>query len=161
MNIGELAKRSGLTASTIRFYERSGLLTAVERRPNGYRTYSPQAALTLDLIATAQKAGFSLEEIRTLLPSNIGSWERDVLIAALRRKVSDIAALQKRLAQSRTQLLSVIADIESKPDDVDCAANAQRVLTRILGERGDGTGAWPDDAAAPLDAARRRAARKR
>ncbi|HMN71074.1 MAG TPA: MerR family transcriptional regulator [Rhodoblastus sp.] len=135
MNIGELAKRSGLTASTIRFYERSGLLATVERRPNGYRTYPPEAVLALDLIATAQRAGFSLDEIRSLLPSDLQSWEHGALIAALRRKVSDIEALQARLARSKADLVALIGEIEAKPDDVDCAENARRVLTRILDKK--------------------------
>ncbi|WP_443111535.1 MerR family DNA-binding transcriptional regulator [Burkholderia sp. FERM BP-3421] len=45
MKIGELAERTGLTPSRIRFYERIGLLTAVERQTNGYRAYSSDAVL--------------------------------------------------------------------------------------------------------------------
>ena len=134
MNIGELAKRTGLTNSRIRFYESAGLLKTVERRPNGYRTYPPEAVLVLELIATAQKAGFSLDEIRTLLPSDLEDWQHDALIETLRRKVADIAALEARLAQSKAQLVALIADIEAKPDDIDCAANARRLLSRILGK---------------------------
>ncbi|MBS0220830.1 MAG: MerR family transcriptional regulator [Proteobacteria bacterium] len=135
MNIGELAKRTGLTNSRIRFYESAGLLKTVERRPNGYRTYPPEAVLMLELIATAQKAGFSLDEIRTLLPPDLENWQHDVLIEALRRKVKDIEALQMRLKQSRAQLVALIKDIEEKPNDIDCAANARRVLSHILGKK--------------------------
>lgn len=133
MNIGELAKRTGLSNSRIRFYERAGLLTAVDRRPNGYRSYPPQAALVLTLIATAQNAGFSLEEIRRLLPSDLDRWHHDALLEALRRKVADIEALEARLAENKAQLVWLIADIEAKPDDIDCAANARRVLSRMAG----------------------------
>ena len=132
MKIGELAKRSGLTHSRIRFYESIGLLKTVERRPNGYRTYPPEAVVMLDLIATAQKAGFSLDEIRTLLPGDLEQWEHGALIAALRRKVADIEALERRLEQSKKQLVALIADIEARPDDIDCAANARRVLARMF-----------------------------
>ena len=62
MNIGELAWRTGLTASRIRFYESLGLLPMVERMPNGYRRYPRDAQLLLELIDTAQQAGFSLDE---------------------------------------------------------------------------------------------------
>lgn len=158
MNIGELAKRSGLSASTIRFYERAGLLKTVERRANGYRTFPAEAVLTLDLIATAQKAGFSLDEIRALLPHDLRSWEHGALIEALRRKVADIEALQARLAQSKAQLIAVLDDIESKPGDIDCAGNAQRVLARML----DGKAVKPtlaaDDARQLGKTKRRRAA---
>jgi len=133
MNIGELAKRTGLTNSRIRFYESAGLLKTVERRPNGYRTYPPDAVLVLELIATAQKAGFSLDEIRTLLPSDLQDWQHDALIETLRRKVADIGDLEVRLAQSKAQLVALIAEIEAKPDNIDCAANARRVLSQILG----------------------------
>ena len=135
MNIGELAKRTGLTNSRIRFYESAGLLKAVERRPNGYRTYPAEAVVILELITTAQKAGFSLDEIRTLLPPDLENWQHDALIEALRRKVSDIETLQTRLKQSKAQLVALIADIETKPDDIDCAANARRLLSRMLGKQ--------------------------
>lgn len=146
MKIGELSSRSGLAPSRIRFYESIGLLRAVERRPNGYRVYPPEAVLVLDLIATAQKAGFSLDEIRALLPPDLAQWEHDTLIEALRRKVADIEAMQARLAQSRAHLVALIADIEAKPEDIDCAPNARRVLSRL--QRGE----VEQSAMAPRDA---------
>lgn len=133
MNIGELARRSGLSHSRIRFYERAGLLTAVDRRPNGYRAYTPEAVTALDLITTAQKAGFTLDEIRRLLPSNLEQWDHGAVVEALRAKVADIGKLEARLRQSRKRLVALIEDIEARPDDIDCAANARRVLSRVLG----------------------------
>ena len=50
MRIGELAKRTGLAASRIRFYEASGLITSVARKANGYRDYSPEAVVLLEII---------------------------------------------------------------------------------------------------------------
>lgn len=132
MKIGELARRSGIAQSRIRFYERIGLLQLVDRRPNGYRIYPPEALVVLELIATAQQAGFSLDEIRNLLPGSLDRWEHDALLATLRAKVDDIERLQARLAQSKAHLLALIADIEAKPDDEDCQANARRVLSRII-----------------------------
>jgi len=133
MNIGELAKRTGLTTSRIRFYESAGLLKVVERRPNGYRSYPAEAALMLELITTAQKAGFSLDEIRMLLPPNLKQWNHEALLEALQRKVTDIEALEVRLAQTKAQLAALIGDIKAKPGDIDCVANAQRVLSGVLG----------------------------
>lgn len=136
LNIGELAKRTGLAASRIRFYESRGLLKRAMRGANGYRVYPPEAALTLTLITTAQQAGFSLDEIRPLLPSGQGDWDHGALLAALRRKVGEIAALQGKLARNKAQLIAVIRDIEARPDDLDCSANASRVLSRVLGKDG-------------------------
>lgn len=134
MKIGELARLSGLTTSRIRFYERIGLLKTVDRQSNGYRTYPQQAVMILGLVTTAQRAGFTLDEIRALLPSDLKHWDHATLMDALTRKIADIEALQVRLAQSRTHLLRLIEDIQQRPDDMDCAANAQRVLTNMLAE---------------------------
>lgn len=68
MKIGELARRTGLAKSKIRFYEEKGLLNQVERKANGYRSYPPQAESILNLIVNGQQAAFSLEELRALLP---------------------------------------------------------------------------------------------
>ncbi len=132
MKIGELARRTGLTASRIRFYESLGLLPMVDRMPNGYRQYPRDAQLVLELIDTAQQAGFSLDEIRTLLPANLEKWDHAALVATLRRKLAEIAALQERLARSKSQLQALLGDIEGKPDDMTCADNAKRVLSRML-----------------------------
>ncbi|WP_433851306.1 MerR family transcriptional regulator [Stenotrophomonas nitritireducens] len=140
MKIGELAERTGLAPSRIRFYERIGLLKAVERQANGYRRYPEEAVLALQLIATAQRAGFSLDELRTLLPSDPARWEHGTVLDALRRRVADIEALQAQLAQSRAQLVELIGQIETKPQDMSCEANARRVLSGMrLAETGTTT----------------------
>ena len=131
MKIGELAERTGLAPSRIRFYERIGLLSAVEREANGYRTYPDDAVLVLRLITTGQSAGFSLDEMRALLPSDLAQWEHGTLLDTLRRKVQDIEVLQAQLAQSKIQLLELVQQIEAKPKDMECAANARRVLSEM------------------------------
>lgn len=131
MKIGELAERSGLTASRIRFYEASGLINAVERNANGYREYTSEAVVTLDIITGAQKAGFSLQEIRSLLPTKLGTWQEDKMLNALRKKVADIEILRERLAQTRGQLLAIIETIETRPEGLSCDDNKKRVLNRI------------------------------
>ncbi|AGT10691.1 MerR family transcriptional regulator [Paracoccus aminophilus] len=136
MRIGELAARSGLATSRIRFYESIGLLQA-DRRPNGYRSYSRDVLTMLNLIASAQKAGFSLDEIRALLPGDLSNWQHETLIVALRAKVDEIAAMEARLAQSKAHLLAIIREIEESPEGVDCAENTQRLLSQIAkGEMG-------------------------
>lgn len=128
MRIGELAKRTGLAASRIRFYESEGLISAVKRTANGYREYAAEAELLLNIIVRAQKAGFTLEEIHHLLPADLDAWEFDHLLDALKRKVREIEALQQRLEENKSHLLATIAGIEDKPDGVGCAENARRIL---------------------------------
>lgn len=131
MNIGELAKRSGLSHSRIRFYEKIGLLNTAVRRPNGYRAYTSDAVVMLDLITTAQNAGFSLDEIRAIVPPDLANWKHGALVDTLRSKIADIATLQTKLAQSKRSLVKLLGEIEAKPDDMDCATNAQRVLAQL------------------------------
>lgn len=157
MKIGELARRTGLAPSRIRFYERIGLLKAVERQANGYRHYPAEAVLVLQLIATAQQAGFSLDELRTLLPGDLAQWEHGTLLDTLRRKVADIEALQAQLARNRSQLIELIGQIEAKPQDMSCEANARRVLSEMRLAETDNV---PAPATASRSGAGRRAARR-
>lgn len=131
MKIGELAELTGLAPSRIRFYERIGLLKTVRRKANGYRTYPPEAVTMLKLITTAQQAGFSLDELTSLLPADLADWDHGSLLTTLHQKIRDIDEIQERLAQSKAQLLEVLAEVEAKPEDMDCATNAKRVLSQF------------------------------
>ena len=131
MKIGELAKRTGLAPSTIRFYEAKGLLKAVGRQVNGYRHYPPEAAVILTLISQAQQTGFSLDEIGQMLPEGLSAWQHDELVGALKKKVADIEAMAQRLAASKAALEGVITLIETKPDDLSCQDNARRVMQAL------------------------------
>jgi DNA-binding transcriptional MerR regulator len=138
MKIGELARRSGLTASRIRFYEASGLIGA-QRLGNGYRDYPEQTLHALEVIACGQQAGFSLEEMRNLMPDPARrSDNHDLLLESLQRKVGEIDAMQQRLAKNRARLLEIIAGIEGKPEGMDCEENAQRMLAGWREQGGKG-----------------------
>ncbi|MBD9484942.1 MerR family transcriptional regulator [Pseudomonas sp. PDM14] len=135
MKIGELARRSGLAASRIRFYEASGLIAA-QRQANGYRDYPEHMVQTLGIITSAQQSGFSLDEVRRLLPdAGQENWPHDQLLASLQRKVGEIEQMQERLAQNKARLLAVIASIEARPEGMGCTENAERVLTQMNARR--------------------------
>lgn len=61
--IGELAARAGVSADTIRYYERLGLLPAAHRGENGYRRYQASSVQRLLAIKNARRCGFSLKEL--------------------------------------------------------------------------------------------------
>ena len=160
MNIGELAQRTGLATSRIRFYERIGLLKPAQRQANGYRSYPDEAVLVLRLIAVGQRAGFSLDELRVLLPDGLSRWQHDSLLDTLRRKVLDIEAMQAQLAQSKSELVELMAQIEAKPDDMDCATNARRVLSGLGLAQADATAAAVPRSRSGAEAGRQGRARR-
>ncbi len=67
MTIGELARAAGVPTSTVRFYERRGLLKPDARTQANYRTYTSRAAERLKFIRAAQATGFSLKDVREML----------------------------------------------------------------------------------------------
>jgi Cu(I)-responsive transcriptional regulator len=106
MNIGEAAKRSGLPAKTIRYYEEIGLVAA-GRRGNDYREYGARELHELRFVARARALGFSIEQCRRLL-SLYRDRERasaDVRDAAgqhikeIRAKIAELRAMERTLAE--------------------------------------------------------------
>jgi MerR family redox-sensitive transcriptional activator SoxR len=69
--IGDVAQASGRSASSIRYYERVGLIPAPER-VSGQRRYPRAVLRTLAIIETAQRAGLTLAEIKALLAADAG-----------------------------------------------------------------------------------------
>ncbi|MBK6980262.1 MAG: MerR family transcriptional regulator [Betaproteobacteria bacterium] len=67
LTIGELARQSGLSVETIRFYEHDGLLVKPERPLGSIRTYPREAVQRLAFVHEAKAIGFTLREIRDLM----------------------------------------------------------------------------------------------
>lgn len=158
MKIGDLARHSGLSASRIRFYEASGLLQPPVRLANGYRVYGDDALVTLQLIVGAQSAGFSLDEVRALLPTHLRGWQHGALVDALDRKVAEIDRLRASLDATRAQLLALRDAVHNKPEGLACADNARRVAVR-MGAQAEAPAPAVKPRPAPRPAARRAPAR--
>lgn len=93
MDIAEVAKRSGMPASKLRYYEEKGLIASVGRQ-GLRRTFAPAVLEQLALIALGQAAGFSLDEIAQMFAADgRPSIDRKVLAA----KADQVDALIKRL----------------------------------------------------------------
>ena len=68
MRIGELAKKSGVSRDTIRFYEKQGLLQCDAREAdNNYKSYPEDAVITIAVIRDAQAAGMSIGDLTVFL----------------------------------------------------------------------------------------------
>jgi len=86
MQIGTVARRSGVPAKTIRYYESVGLIDAAERTAGGYRAYGERDVQTLRFIQRARSLGFPVSDVAGLL----ALW-RD-----RRRQSAQVKALAKR-----------------------------------------------------------------
>jgi MerR family copper efflux transcriptional regulator len=104
MRIGELAAQAGTSRDTIRFYERVGLLHG-RRLSNGYRDFPPETVAWLHYVRTAQRLGFSLDEIgehgQRLLAAPDSAAELSALLA---EKIRLIDARVAALAELRADL---------------------------------------------------------
>jgi DNA-binding transcriptional MerR regulator len=103
MRIGELARRTGKSVATLRYYEQLGLLLTPERTESGYRDYLPDMVERVRFIGQAQERGFSLEEIATVLAlHDQGQAPCGCVVETTRRKIIHleklIAEMQERQA---------------------------------------------------------------
>ena len=96
LTIGEVARRAGVATSSIRYYERIGLLPEADRL-SGQRRYDPEVLGKLGFIGVAQSAGFKLREIKELMN---GVDSADGLGASMRslssEKIGEVEALLER-----------------------------------------------------------------
>jgi DNA-binding transcriptional MerR regulator len=98
MDIAEVARRSGVAASALRFYESKGLIASVGRQ-GARRRFAPGVLDQLALIALGQAAGFSLDEIRSMFSPN---GQPDIDRTMLAAKADEIDRMVLRLkAMSR------------------------------------------------------------
>jgi MerR family redox-sensitive transcriptional activator SoxR len=96
--IGELARRVGVATSTLRYYESMGLLEPA-CRVNGRRRYHPDAAQRMAVFQLAQRAGFAIEEMRTLAHGFAPSTPASTRWRTLAQ--SKLVEVQQRIEQAR------------------------------------------------------------
>jgi DNA-binding transcriptional MerR regulator len=92
MDIAEVAKKSGVPASTLRFYEEKGLISSIGRQ-GLRRLFAPGVVDQLSVIALGQAAGFSLEEIKTMFSQD---GQLDIDRQFLSRKADELDQTIKR-----------------------------------------------------------------
>ena len=119
MGIGTLAKRAGVSIDTVRYYEKSGLLSPATRLASGYRRYSGEQVSRLLFIRRAQDLGFTLKDIRELLGL---SKQRDVakVKRAAEMKLADIDARLAALNRVRNGLATLVATCPGQGRAADC-----------------------------------------
>ncbi|EHR50592.1 putative transcriptional regulator [Saccharomonospora marina XMU15] len=106
MRIGELAKATGVSTRSLRYYEEQGLLPA-ERLANGYREYNEQAVRQVTFIQDLYQAGLPSEIIRDIIPHTGPKPPQGECTALLDRvrQVRDQLAYQERQLAERREML--------------------------------------------------------
>ena len=114
MEISQVAKKSGVSASTLRFYEEKGLITSIGRQ-GIRRVFSPNVLERLELIALGRAAGFSLEEIAGILGNEAKpEIDRELLL----RKANELDGTIKKLTAMRDGLQHAAAC--TAPSHLEC-----------------------------------------
>ena len=105
MTRGELAKRTGLSTATIRYYEDCGILPVPDRTAKGYRIYSEDYLVKIKFIKDAKSLGYSLKEIGETLHMLSQEMESEALKGLVHHKILEIEdrikslrAIQRNLA---------------------------------------------------------------
>ena len=100
MRIGEAAKRSGMAARTIRFYEEAGLIEPATRRESGYREFDADDVRRLRFIHRARNLGFGIDEVGRLL----SLWsDRERESADVKRlALEHVARIEAKMAELRS-----------------------------------------------------------
>ena len=113
LQIGEVAKRAGVSIDTLRYYEKVKLLPIPTRSSGGFRLFAPEHIERVRFIKQAQELGFSLEEIKGLLATG-GAEECRTVRDLLKRKLSELDERLKTMKDFRRVLTRHLSACESE-----------------------------------------------
>ncbi|MGW7080168.1 MerR family transcriptional regulator [Streptomyces sp. NPDC054866] len=111
-SIGDLARRTGLTVKTVRFYSDTGIVPPADRSPAGYRLYGTDAVARLDLVRTLRDLGLDLPTIRKVV-------DREVSLPEVAAAHADALEVQIRVLRLRRAVLTAVARRGSTPEELD------------------------------------------
>jgi MerR family mercuric resistance operon transcriptional regulator len=118
--IGSVARQAGVCVETVRYYHRIGLLPLPSSPPGrAVRHYGNETLQQLQFIKRAQRLGFSLEEIGTLIALSEGSHCADVQAIA-REKLLMLEEKMAALAAMRQTILDLLMECASSDDEMHC-----------------------------------------
>lgn len=135
LKVNELAKRSGVSVHTVRYYIRTGLLTPVKTQENKYRLFAAEDVSRLKFICTAKLLGFTLHDIQQVLghaqAGESPCSEVRVLIQQrmqeVEKKIHDMQQLQQRM----TSALERWQDMPDKSPDGNSICHLIESMTDV------------------------------
>ena len=143
MKIGELAKATGLTSKTIRYYELLKLLEEPQRTESGYRLYGPDAVERLEFIKKAKRLGLSLDETKDILAMHEEQQVPCVhVLALLDRKIAEVDEVVEDLKAFRQELARLRDESQKQLENLPEGAAICGVIERGIHHRGELALAW-------------------
>jgi MerR family transcriptional regulator, copper efflux regulator len=123
MTIGELARRTGLAATALRYYEKAGLLPVSTRTASGYRTYNPDVLPRLAFIRAAQAVGLTIAEIREVVAiRDVGTAPCTHVLELIERRRVEVHARISELQHLERELMQLAEQgVELDPAECDPA----------------------------------------
>ncbi|CAM5464539.1 MerR family transcriptional regulator [Streptomyces spiroverticillatus] len=129
--IGELARRTGLSVRTIRFYSDAGIVVPAGRTAHGHRLYGADAVARLDLVRTLRELGLGLPDVRRVVEQEAALPD----VAAAHAQAVDV---QIRTLRLRRAVLTAAARRGSTPEELDLmhrfAKLSEEERRRMIGE---------------------------
>src|SRR4051812_33198016 len=108
MKIGQVAADAEVSVDTVRFYERRGVLPTPQRRPSGYREYSPDTVERIRRARALQQLGFTLDEIIDALRAHDAGettgadhlWRLEAVVDRIDSKIADLRRTRRDITRS-------------------------------------------------------------
>ncbi|MFI8203864.1 MerR family transcriptional regulator [Streptomyces sp. NPDC085937] len=111
-SIGELARRTGMSVKTIRFYSDRGIVAPTDRSPAGYRLYDTHAVARLDLVRTLRHLGMDLTTIRAIT-------DKELALPEVAAAHAEALAVQIRVLHLRHAVLTAVAERGLTAEEAD------------------------------------------
>ena len=111
MKIGQVAAEAEVTVDTVRFYERRGVLPPPQRRPSGYREYTPAAVERIRMARALQQLGFTLDEIIDALRAHDAGqttgadhlWRLESVVDRIDTRIADLRRTRGTIIDTLTE----------------------------------------------------------
>ncbi len=143
MKIGEVAKATGLTTKTIRYYELFRLMEAPERTESGYRLYGQEDVERLEFVKKGKRLGLSLEEIREILQLHAQRQAPCVhVLALLDQKLDQVDAIMRDLDEFRQELMQLRAESQVRLEQLPEDARICGIIERGIHTKGQVALTW-------------------
>ncbi|MDW6059793.1 MerR family transcriptional regulator [Streptomyces sp. FXJ1.4098] len=130
-SIGQLARRTGLTVKTIRFYSDRGIVAPTDRSPAGYRLYGIDAVARLELVRTLRELGLDLATVRKVV-------DRELSLAEVAAAQAEALAVQIRTLRLRRAVLTAVAERGASPEEMEIMHTLARLSDgerrRLIGD---------------------------